>query len=180
MGFSKNLVVSLALFNGLSRADDVAATMVSISGESELVSTTDTEQVTSSSSVHPLVVDKGSEEKEEMKEEMKETHKSGHQPNIIFVMLDDVGFADLSYNNKDKMIPTPNIDKLAHKGIIFDWHYSHPTCTPSRASLMTGKYSCDVGLPFAMLAKSPAGLPLHVRTMPQLLREQGYSAHMIG
>jgi arylsulfatase A-like enzyme len=73
------------------------------------------------------------------------------QPNIVFVLLDDVGFADLSYNHDAKMIPTPNIDKLAHKGIIFDWHYSHPTCTPSRASLMTGKYSANVGLSFAMV-----------------------------
>jgi hypothetical protein len=72
------------------------------------------------------------------------------QPNIVFVMLDDVGFADLSYNNEDTMIPTPNIDELVRKGVKLNWHYSHPTCTPSRASLMTAKYSANVGLPFAM------------------------------
>jgi len=102
------------------------------------------------------------------------------QPNIVFVMLDDVGFADLSYNNEQKMIPTPILDNLVSNGIKFDWHYSHPTCTPSRASLITGKYSANVGLAFAMLPGSPIGLPYEHRTLPQLIREQGYTAKMVG
>ena len=64
-------------------------------------------------------------------------------PNIIFIMIDDIGWADLGYSNKfatrygskensNGQIPTPNIDKLANKGLKFTSHYVHPTCTPSR------------------------------------------------
>ena len=63
-------------------------------------------------------------------------------PNIIYILIDDVGWADFGYNNKiqgvvgdnahDGIIPTPNIDKLASKGLKLTSHYVHPTCTPSR------------------------------------------------
>lgn len=102
-------------------------------------------------------------------------------PNIIFILVDDVGFADLSYNNPNGPIQTPNIDSLANKGIKLNYHYTHPTCTPSRAALMTGKYAANVGLPFAMLPGSPVGLPLNIPTLPELLRKKAnYSAHMVG
>ena len=62
-------------------------------------------------------------------------------PNIIFILIDDVGWADFGYNNNilspngvrsDGLIPTPNIDKLAKDGLKLTSHYVHPTCTPSR------------------------------------------------
>ena len=60
------------------------------------------------------------------------------KPNIIFIMADDLGNADLSYRGSD--IKTPNIDKLANEGVRLENFHGMPVCTPSRAALMTGRY----------------------------------------
>jgi len=111
-------------------------------------------------------------------------------PNIIFVLLDDVGFADIGYNRhqpgtaakplKEFVSMSPHIDSLAAKGVRFTQHYVHPTCTPSRAALMTGHYSSNTGLTIAAMPGSVSGLPLHLPTTPQLMRQAGYEAHMVG
>ena len=113
---------------------------------------------------------------------------SHRPPNIIFVLLDDVGFDDIGYNRhqtKDAPLDgfvsmTPRMDALAAKGVRFTHHYVHPTCTPSRAALMTGLYSANTGLTIAAMPGSIVGLPLHLPTMPQLLRTRGYETHMVG
>ena len=102
-------------------------------------------------------------------------------PNIVFILIDDVGWADFNYNIDGKSaIPTPNIDRLAGEGLKLKSHYVQPTCTPSRAALMTGRYAVNTGLPFAIFPGSVAGLPEDMPTMPQLLRQAGYAAHMVG
>ena len=53
-------------------------------------------------------------------------------------MSDDQGYADVGYHNPDCPIPTPNIDQLALNGVRLENYYVHPTCTPSRAALLTG------------------------------------------
>ena len=60
------------------------------------------------------------------------------RPNIIFIMADDLGNADLGYRGSD--IKTPNIDKLARDGVRMESFHGMPVCTPSRASLMTGRH----------------------------------------
>lgn len=62
------------------------------------------------------------------------------QPNIVFILADDLGWGDVSYNGST-WVETPNIDKLANNGRIFDNAYSYPTCSPARAALLTGKQS---------------------------------------
>uniref|UniRef100_A0A7M5WS83 Sulfatase N-terminal domain-containing protein n=2 Tax=Clytia hemisphaerica TaxID=252671 RepID=A0A7M5WS83_9CNID len=102
-------------------------------------------------------------------------------PNIVYILLDDVGWADFGYNvNGNTSIPTPYIDRIAGEGIKLKSHYVQPTCTPSRASLLTGRYARNTGLTFAMFPDSISGLPDEMPTMPQLLRKVGYSAHMVG
>lgn len=55
-----------------------------------------------------------------------------------FRMSDDQGYADVGYHNPDCPIPTPNIDQLAKNGVRLENYYVHPTCSPTRASLLTG------------------------------------------
>ena len=64
-------------------------------------------------------------------------------PHILFVMLDDVGFADVSYHGGN--IPTPFIDELANTGLRLERYYVHPLCTPTRLSFLTGRYSHNLG-----------------------------------
>lgn len=102
-------------------------------------------------------------------------------PNIVFILVDDVGWADFNYTTSlPTSIPTPKIDRLARSGLILSQHYVHPTCTPSRAALMTGRYSVNTGLTFAMYPGSVAGLPPDMVTLPQVMRRAGYRAHMVG
>jgi len=69
----------------------------------------------------------------------KESKASPQQPNILFILADDLGKEWISaYGAQD--INTPNIDQLATQGIRFDNAWSHPQCTPSRVSLITGQY----------------------------------------
>ncbi len=71
-----------------------------------------------------------------------QAHVALEAPNILFVLVDDVGWADFSYNTpEDSAIPTPHIDHLSAQGVRLQQHYVHPTCTPSRAALMTGQCS---------------------------------------
>ena len=63
------------------------------------------------------------------------------RPNIVFILADDQGFGDVSALNADSKIPTPNIDRIAHEGMIFsDGHSSSSVCTPTRYSVLTGRY----------------------------------------
>lgn len=63
------------------------------------------------------------------------------KPNIIYILADDLGYADLGCYGQTK-IETPNIDKLAKEGMIFTQHYSgSAVCAPSRSVLLTGKHS---------------------------------------
>ncbi|MGD8773058.1 MAG: sulfatase-like hydrolase/transferase, partial [Gammaproteobacteria bacterium] len=65
------------------------------------------------------------------------------RPNILLVLLDDVGFMDFGAYGSDTA--TPNIDRLGHAGVMFTRYYTHPQCGPSRASLMTGQDNHVVG-----------------------------------
>lgn len=68
----------------------------------------------------------------------------GRRPNIVFIIADDMGWADIGYHGSE--IQTPNLDALARTGIRFDHHYVAPTCTPTRVGLMTGRYPSRYGV----------------------------------
>jgi len=110
------------------------------------------------------------------------------QPHIILIVLDDVGFADLTYQQANidpefqqmHPIPTPNIDEISQQGIRFSQYYTSPTCTPARAALLTGRYAANTGLNLAMIPGSVVGLPPSLPTMPELLSTRGYECHMVG
>lgn len=68
------------------------------------------------------------------------------QPNVVFIMVDDYGWADVGYNGS-RFYETPNIDRLASEGMIFtDGYAAASISSPSRVSLMTGKYPARTGI----------------------------------
>ena len=101
------------------------------------------------------------------------------KPNIVIILADDLGNADLGYRGSD--IKTPNIDKLANEGVRLEAFYGMPVCTPSRAELMTGRYAMRYGLQTLVIFPSHGyGLPTDERTLPQALKEAGYETEMVG
>lgn len=79
------------------------------------------------------------------------------------------------------VIPTPNIDALAQKGVQLKQLYTHSLCTPSRAALLTGRYHINTGLTYVLTPGTPAGLPDNIATLPTVLKDVGnYSTSMVG
>ena len=106
-------------------------------------------------------------------------HAVDVKPNIVFVMADDLGNADLGYRGSE--IQTPHIDALALGGVRCESFYGMPVCTPSRACLMTGRYAMRHGLQTLVIFPSHTyGLPIEERTLPQSLHDVGYRTLMTG
>ena len=106
------------------------------------------------------------------------------RPNIVVVLVDDVGFSDIgSYGSE---IPTPNIDALAASGLRFTQFYNNARCSPSRAALLTGAYPHQAGVGHLEPAVVPASKGIHGRlgdrvvTMAEVLRTAGYFTAMAG
>ncbi|MEO8722741.1 MAG: sulfatase-like hydrolase/transferase [Sphingobium sp.] len=103
------------------------------------------------------------------------------QPNILFILADDLGFADLScYGRRDYR--TPALDRLADQGLRFTQAYANSAvCSATRTALMTGRYQnrLPVGLE-EPLARRQLGLPPDHPTLPSLLRKIGYTTMLIG
>ncbi len=104
-------------------------------------------------------------------------------PNIVFVVLDDVGYSDLGCYGSE--IATPRIDALAAKGAAFSNFHVTPMCSPTRASLLTGRNSHAVGV--GIIAEWSSGFPGYsgqvgrqAAMIPQVLRSHAYSSYAIG
>ncbi|MEA2710741.1 MAG: arylsulfatase [Phycisphaerales bacterium] len=105
---------------------------------------------------------------------------SARPPNIIHIIADDVGYDDLSCYGAPKL-KTPNLDKLAQQGVRFTHFYAPaPTCTPTRAALMTGCYPQRVGLPRVLFPDDNVGLADREITIAELLKSAGYATACIG
>jgi arylsulfatase A-like enzyme len=107
------------------------------------------------------------------------------RPNVIYIMTDDMGYADLSgYGRKD--YSTPNLDKLASEGMKFTSAYSAaPVCTPTRAAFMTGRYPArtQIGLMEPLVTSkrdSAIGLTADIPSLATLVRNAGYETALIG
>lgn len=102
---------------------------------------------------------------------------SSRKPNFIVIVTDDQGIGDVGcYGHPE--VRTPNLDRLAESGIRFtQWYSNAPICSASRAAILTGKYPDRTGVKGALPSEpdwSVPGLRAGERTLPSLLREQGY------
>ncbi|MEN6457140.1 MAG: sulfatase-like hydrolase/transferase, partial [Prolixibacteraceae bacterium] len=104
------------------------------------------------------------------------------KPNIIFILADDLGYGDIRVNNQDSKIPTPNIDRLASQGIRFtDAHSPSSVCTPTRYSILTGRYSWRSRLPVGVLhGYSPSLIEKERTTVASFLKKNGYTTAIVG
>lgn len=107
---------------------------------------------------------------------------SSRPPNIVFILADDLGYADLgSYGLRDSV--TPHLDRLASQDIRLTQGYANsPVCSPTRVALLTGQHQdrFAVGLEEPLEADKPVALPLETPTLPGILRQAGYRTSLIG
>jgi arylsulfatase A-like enzyme len=106
----------------------------------------------------------------------------GARPNIILFLCDDLGYGDISCLNSGGKIRTPHVDRLAREGIVFtDAHSSSSVCTPTRYSLLTGRYNWRSRLKSGVLGGiSPALIEPETKTIAHVLKEQGYTTACLG
>src|SRR6185503_20680276 len=104
------------------------------------------------------------------------------QPNIILILVDDMGYSDLgSYGSE---IHTPNLDRLATEGVRFTQFYNNSICAPTRASVLTGQYPHKAGVGYFNIN---LGLPPYQGylnkeslTFAEVLKQGGYQTYLSG
>jgi arylsulfatase A-like enzyme len=102
------------------------------------------------------------------------------RPNVLIILADDLGYADVGFTG-GKDIKTPNLDTLAAAGARLEQFYVQPVCSPTRASLMTGRYPMRYGLQVGVIRPwDNRGLPLEERVLPKALKETGYTTAIVG
>lgn len=111
----------------------------------------------------------------------------GRPPNVVIILADDAGFADFGFQGRTRFL-TPNIDTLAREGTIYDAAYATmPFCSPSRAGLLTGRYTQRFGYEFNLTQDAPVGvdprtmgLAVEEKTIGDLFHAAGYRTIAIG
>jgi arylsulfatase len=105
----------------------------------------------------------------------------GKKPNILIFIMDDVGWLDPGFNGGGEAVgnPTPNMDRLAHNGLILTSAYSTPSCTPTRATIHLGQNPLHHGLLRPPMYGEPGGLDGAV-TVASVLQKLGYVTQGVG
>jgi arylsulfatase A-like enzyme len=106
---------------------------------------------------------------------------AGGQPNIIFIMGDDIGWFNIGAYNQGMMSGrTPNLDRLAAEGMRFTDYYAEASCTAGRANFITGELPIRTGLTTVGQAGSPIGIPAQAVTIATALKSMGYATGQFG
>src|SRR5438105_1505593 len=103
-------------------------------------------------------------------------------PNVIYILCDDLGYGDVKCLNPDGKIATPNMDRLGKTGMIFtDAHSSSAVCSPTRYGVMTGRYNWRSNLQNGVLGGlSPRLIEPGRMTVASLLKQHGYWTACLG
>jgi arylsulfatase A-like enzyme len=99
-------------------------------------------------------------------------------PNFLIVIADDLGWHDIGYHGSE--IRTPHLDRLAKAGVRLERHYVYPTCSPTRAGLLTGRNPSRFGIHDAIDPQSRESLPHDTLTLARLLQSRGYATALCG
>ena len=102
-------------------------------------------------------------------------HAAPTRPNIVFIITDDLGWADVAFH--DGNVRTPHLDQLAKEGLELAQHYVAPVCSPTRAGLLTGRYWSRFGI---TTPTNTLALPIDTVTLPSALKSQGYETSLAG
>jgi len=105
------------------------------------------------------------------------TRSIKNKPNVIVIISDDQGWADIGYNNPKAY--TPHLNALAAQGATFAHHYVMPQCTPTRVAVMTGRYPGRFG-PQALQANNVPAFPLGTPTLASMFKACGYETYLCG
>jgi arylsulfatase A-like enzyme len=104
------------------------------------------------------------------------THSfSQTKPNFVFIIADDLGWADVGFHGA--RAPTPHLDRLAREGLELAQHYVFPVCSPTRATLLSGRYCTRFGI---TSPHSGRALPWDTITLPRALKDAGYDTCLTG
>ena len=106
----------------------------------------------------------------------------GKPPNIIYILIDDVSFGQMGSRTLNYVtgIKTPNINQFATEGMSLMRMYSEPSCTPTRAAMMTGRHPVRMGHAEVKVALVGEGLPASEVTIAEILSEAGYATSHVG
>ena len=104
------------------------------------------------------------------------------KPNVVIMLGDNVGYGDIGAYGAGEVrgMPTPRIDSIAGQGLRLTQYLVEPACTPSRAALMTGRYSQRLGLGTVIIANTPNTLRPDEVTLGELFKSQGYATALAG
>ena len=111
------------------------------------------------------------------------TASAADKPNVVIMLADNMGYGDLgAYGSGGEMrgMPTPRIDQLADEGLMLTQFFVEPGCTPTRAALMTGRYSSRSGLNSIIVAGTPLTLQDKEVTIAEIFKSEGYATAIFG
>ncbi|MCI0723294.1 MAG: sulfatase-like hydrolase/transferase [Acidobacteria bacterium] len=100
------------------------------------------------------------------------------RPNIVIIVADDLGWNDVGFHGSK--IKTPRLDELAKQGVILDQFYVYPTCSPTRAALLSGRNPGRLGILAPLYLDPKDSLPLETVTLAELLVSGGYATGLVG
>ncbi|MSU25459.1 MAG: sulfatase [Opitutus sp.] len=97
------------------------------------------------------------------------------KPNLVFIMADDLGWADVAFHHGN--VPTPNLNRLAADGVELTQHYVYPVCSPTRSALLSGRYATRFGV---TTPQNERAYRWDTVTLPRALKSVGYDTALMG
>lgn len=107
--------------------------------------------------------------------------KTGKRPNVVIFLLDDVGYSDFGFNGGGGAVgnDTADIDRIANQSLVLSSAYSQPSCTPTRATIMSGQNMAHHGIQLPPMYGQPGGME-GLTSLAQLMSQQGYTTQAVG